>query len=68
LFCYYPKYIISIKKKREKREKERQKTKSFKKTFNGFCRRKLNKGKLNQINSKLAQLLYPDFGGPNRNK
>ena len=41
-FCYYPKYINSIKK-------------AFKKMFIGFYCRKLNKGQLDQINSKLAQ-------------
>jgi Zn-finger protein len=52
LFCYCPKYIG---KRKEKREKER-KNKSFKKMFIGLCRRKLNKEKLNQINSELAQI------------
>jgi len=45
-FGYSPKYI-SIKRKEKK---------SFKKMFIGFCRRKLNKGKLDQINSELAQI------------
>jgi hypothetical protein len=31
-----------------------------------FCRRKLNKGKLDQINPELAQISYSDYWGPNR--
>jgi len=56
-FCYCSKYISSIKnkKKREKR-KAKKKRKLFKKTFIGFCRIKLNKTKLDQINSELAQI------------
>jgi len=46
--------------------KKKKKKKSFKKTFIGFCRRKLNKGKLDQINSKLAQIWESDYWGPNR--
>jgi hypothetical protein len=57
-FYYCSKYISSIKNK--KREKKKEK-KSFKKTFIGFCRRKLNKGKLDQINSELAQILESDY-------
>jgi len=51
-FCHCPKYISSI-KKTEKREKERKRTNQ---TFIGFYRRKLNKGKLDQINSELAPI------------
>ena len=40
--------------------------KSFKKTFIGFCHRKLNKGKLDQINSELTQNWYSDYWGPSR--
>jgi hypothetical protein len=40
----------------------------FKKTFIGFCRRKLNKRKLDQINLELAQLLYSNYWVPNRTK
>jgi hypothetical protein len=54
-FYYCSKYISSIKNKK-KREKIKAKKKSFKMTFIGFCRRKLNKGKLDQINSELAQM------------
>ena len=58
-FCYCSKYISSIKNLKKKEEKrEKQKKKSFKKTFIGFCRRKLNKRKLDQINSELAEILY----------
>jgi len=35
-------------------------------TFIGFCRRKLNKGKLDQINSELAQMWYSNYQGPKR--
>jgi len=42
------------------KNKEKRK-KLFKKVFIGFSRRKLNKGKLDQINSELAQILYSDF-------
>jgi hypothetical protein len=52
LFCYYLKYISSIKKIKKRKGKKQ----SFKKMFIGFCRRKLNKGKLDQINSELAQI------------
>jgi hypothetical protein len=34
--------------------------------FIGFCRRKLNKGKLDQINSELAQSTYSDYWAPNQ--
>jgi len=54
-FYYFSKYISSIKNKK-KREKRKAKKKSFKKTFIGFCRKKLNKGKLDQINLELAQI------------
>jgi len=53
--CYCSKYISSIKNKKKER-KEKGKKKSFKKTFIGFYRRKLNKRKLDQINSELAQI------------
>jgi len=56
--CYYPKYISSIKK----REKRKERKKSFKKTFIGFCHRKLNKEKLDQINSEWAQIPHINFG------
>jgi hypothetical protein len=46
--------VASKTKKKEKREK--QKKKLFKKTFIGFCRRKLNKRKLDEINSELPKL------------
>jgi hypothetical protein len=45
-FSYCPKYINSIKKRKQNRSKN---------MFIGFCRRKLNKGKLDEINSELAQ-------------
>jgi hypothetical protein len=57
-FCYCSKYISSIKKNREKRK---AKKKLLKKTFIGFCRRKLNKRKLDQIKSELAQILYYNY-------
>ena len=38
------------------KKKEKKKNKSFKKTFIGFCCRKLNKGQLDQINLELAQI------------
>jgi hypothetical protein len=37
-----------------------------KKTFIGFCCRKLNKGKLDQINLEFAKSWYYDYCGPNR--
>jgi len=43
-------------KTKQKREKRKAKKKMFKKRFIGFCRRKLNKRKLDQINSELAQI------------
>jgi hypothetical protein len=46
---------VASKTKNKKREK-RSKKKLFKKTFIGFCRRKLNKRKLDQINMELAQI------------
>jgi hypothetical protein len=46
-FGYCPKYISCIKNKNKNRSK---------KIFIGFCRRKLNKGKLDQINSELSQI------------
>ena len=49
-FSYCPKYIISIKKKRK------EKKRLFKKTLMCFCRIKLNKGKLDQLNLELAQI------------
>jgi hypothetical protein len=52
LFGYSPKYISN----KKERKKERKKEKSFKKMFIGFCARKPNKGKLDQINSELAQI------------
>jgi len=57
-FGYCPKYINSIRKEKIKKQKEkkRKEKKSFKETFIGFCRRKLNKEKLDQINLKLAQI------------
>jgi len=45
--------VASKTKKKEKREKKK---KLFKKTFIGFCRRKLNKRKLDQINTELTQI------------
>jgi hypothetical protein len=56
LFHYIIVQNISIASKQKKRRKEKRKEKSFKKTFIGFCRRKPNKGKLDQINSELAQI------------
>jgi len=53
--CYCSKYISSIKNKKKIKNKKAKK-KLFKKTFIGFCRRKLNKGKLHQIISELAQI------------
>jgi hypothetical protein len=38
-----------------KQKKHKSKKKPFKKTFIGFCRKKLNKRKLDQINSELAK-------------
>jgi hypothetical protein len=46
--------ILVASKTKTKREKRREK-KLFKNTFIGFCRRKLNKRKLDQLNSELAQ-------------
>jgi hypothetical protein len=60
-FGFCPKYISCINKK----GKQKNKKKSFKKTIIGFCRRKLNKGKLDQINPKLAQILESYYWGPN---
>jgi len=53
-------YFSSIEKKKKKEKK------SFKKTFICFCRKKLNEGKLDQINLELAEMLYSDYRGPNR--
>ena len=50
-FGYCPKYISCIKNKNKNRSK---------KIFIGFCRRKLNKRKLDQINSELSQIWYSD--------
>jgi hypothetical protein len=50
-FFYCPKYVSRIKK-----EKQKENKKSFKETFIGFCCIELNKGKLDQINSELAQI------------
>jgi len=36
--------------------------------FIGFCRRKLNKEKLDQSNLELAQIWYSDYWGPRRTK
>jgi hypothetical protein len=55
-FCYCPKYISSIKKKKREKREGKKKNKSFKKIFIGFYRRKLNKEKLDQVNLKLAQI------------
>jgi hypothetical protein len=44
------------KKNREKRKEKSKKKKLFKKTFIGFCRRKLNKRKLDEINSELPKI------------
>jgi hypothetical protein len=46
--------VASKGKKNIENRKSKEK-KSFKKTFIGFCRRKLNKGKLDQLNSKLSK-------------
>jgi len=45
---------ISVASKTKKETKKKKK--SFKKTFIGFCRRNLNKRKLDQINLELAQI------------
>ena len=64
LFHFVTVQNISVaSKKREKRE-GKKKNKSFKKIFIGFRRRKLNKEKLDQINSKLAQIWYSNYWGP----
>jgi hypothetical protein len=55
-FCYCSKYISSIKNKKKREKREKQKKKLFIKTFIGFYRRKLNKRKLDQINSELAEI------------
>jgi hypothetical protein len=52
-FCYCSKYINTIKKKRKEKSKKKN---LFKKTFIGFCCRKLNKRKLDQINLELAEI------------
>jgi hypothetical protein len=62
--CYCSKYISSIKNKKKREAKK----KSFKKTFIGFCRRKLNKRKLDQINSELVKISYSKYWGPSRSK
>jgi hypothetical protein len=51
---------ISVASKRKKETKKKKK--SFKKTFIGFCRRNLNKRKLDQINLELAQIWYSNYG------
>jgi len=64
LFHFVIVQTISVaSKKKEKREK--QKKKLFKKTFIGFCRRKLNKRKFDQLNSELVQILYSYYWAPN---
>jgi hypothetical protein len=48
---------ISVASKTKKQKKRKaKKTFRSKKTFIGFCRRKLNKRKLDQINLELAQI------------
>jgi len=62
LFHYVIVRNISIASKtKKKREKRKAKKKSFKKMFIEFCRRKLNKRKLDQINLELAQILYSNY-------
>jgi hypothetical protein len=46
---------VASKTKKKKKRKAKKKFRS-KKTFIGFCRRKLNKRKLDQINLELAQI------------
>jgi hypothetical protein len=48
--------ILVASKTKKKREKRKAKKKLFKKMFIGFCRRKLNKRKLDQIKSELDQI------------
>jgi len=57
LFCSVIVKNILVESKTKKKEKKEKKKKLFKKMFIGFCRRKLNKRKLDQINSELAQIL-----------
>jgi hypothetical protein len=57
---------ILVASKKKNKEKRKAKKKLFKKTFIGFCRRKLNKRKLDQINSELHQIWYSNYWGPNR--
>jgi len=58
--------ISVVSKTKKTREKRKAKKKSFKKTFIGFCRKKLNKGNLDQLNSELAKISKSDNSGPNR--
>jgi hypothetical protein len=46
---------ISVASKKKRKEKSKKKNCS-KRRFNGFCRRKLNKRKLDQINLELAEI------------
>jgi hypothetical protein len=47
---------ISVASKKKKKKRKTKKKFRSKKTFIGFCRRKLNKRKLDQINLELAQI------------
>jgi hypothetical protein len=57
-FCYCPKYISSIKKQKKRVKRKEKKTN---KMYIGFNRKRINKGKLDQINSELAQIRYSDY-------
>jgi hypothetical protein len=61
-FCYYSKYISTIKKTKEKSKKK----KSIQKDVYWILLQKIKQEKLDQLNSKLGQILYSDYWAPNR--
>jgi len=55
-FYYFSKYISSIKNKKKKRKEKSKKKNRSKRRLLDSAAKKLNKGKLDQINSELAQI------------